>query len=248
MGRMLRLREWNEGILPAPWVDNGLEVSGTQFFGSLTQLDYAVYAMMGPKAAAGALDFDFIQSRTLYYVDNNSRPVIGGRLAGTVGFGDVSSLSLGASGMYGTYDPDNLLHFLIVGADLVLRLDRVFWRSEALLRRTQFALGSSPLTTFRYGPGADGKFDDFFIKEGFYTELELPVGPLDVVGRWDGMRRLGNVPVSSPLRSESIVLRYTLAFAYKVYGALRVKLSGEYWDYSDFKDELSFHLGLAGPF
>ena len=33
MGRMLRLSEWNMSILPAPWVDNGLELNGTHFFG-----------------------------------------------------------------------------------------------------------------------------------------------------------------------------------------------------------------------
>jgi hypothetical protein len=28
MGRMVRLREWNEGIMPAPYVDNGVEFGG----------------------------------------------------------------------------------------------------------------------------------------------------------------------------------------------------------------------------
>src|SRR5215212_8775831 len=32
MGRMLRRDDWNEGILPAPWVDNGVEIGGTHFF------------------------------------------------------------------------------------------------------------------------------------------------------------------------------------------------------------------------
>ena len=41
MGRMLRLRQWNEGVLPAPWVDNGVEINGTHFFGKRAQFDYA---------------------------------------------------------------------------------------------------------------------------------------------------------------------------------------------------------------
>lgn len=248
MGRMLRYQEWNEGVLPAPWVDNGLEISGTQYFRKLTQLDYAVYAIMGPKANAGALDFDFVQSHTPYYLDNNSRPTIGGRLAFTLGLGESSTASLGASGMYGTYDPDNKLHFMIGGADLVLRLETVFLRAEYLIRRTQFDLGTSPQTTFRYGPGSDGKYDDYFVKDGFYTELEFPVGKFDFVARWDGLRRKGNVPISSPLRSESIVLRYTGALTYRIWQALRIKLSGEFYDFSDFPDEAVIHLGLAGPF
>src|SRR5688500_16386175 len=47
MGRMLRLSEWNLGVLPAPWVDNGVEVSGAHFFSDAVQLDYAVYAVGG---------------------------------------------------------------------------------------------------------------------------------------------------------------------------------------------------------
>ena len=34
----------------------------------------------------------------------------------------------------------------------------------------------------------------------------------------------------------------------RIYGALRVKLSGELYDFSDFDDEIVIHLGLAGPF
>ena len=248
MGRMLRLREWNEGVLPAPWVDNGVEVDGTQFFGALTQLDYAVYAIMGPRASANAFDIDFTQGHTPYYVDNNSRPTVGGRLAMTLGLGESSSVSLGASGMYGTYDPDNKLDFLVAGGDFVLRLDKVYWRAEYLVRRTQFALPADPAAALRYGPGPDGKFDDHFVKDGFYSEIEVPAGRFDLVARWDGLRRKGNVPAASPLRSESILLRYTAAATFRVAGALRIKLSTEYYDFSDFDDEVAIHLGLAGPF
>jgi hypothetical protein len=248
MGRMLRLREFNEGILPAPWVDNGLEVSGTQYFQKLTQFDYAVYAIMGPKANTGALDFDFIQSRTPYYLDNNSRPTVGGRVAFTLGLGEASSVSLGASGMYGTYDPENKLHFLVAGGDLVLRLTSFFFRTEYLIRRTEMDLGPSPQTTFRYGPGKDGVYDNFFVKDGFYSEIELPAGRFDFVARIDGLRRRGNVPISSPLRSTSEVLRYTAAATYRIWQALRIKLSYEFYDFSDFSDESVIHLGLAGPF
>ena len=250
MGRMLRLREWNMSVLPAPWVDNGLEISGTQFLGGPTQLDYAVYAIMGPKGAPDALDFDFILSRSpaAYYVDNNSRPTLGARLAGTLGIGTASTVSLGVSGMTGTYDPENQLGFVLLGADFVMRLDPVFLRAEYLVRRTEMSLGDDPASRFRYGPGEDGEFDDFFVKEGWYAELEVPIGRVDLVGRWDGLRRRGNVARQSPLRSDSILFRSTAAFAYRLHGALRLKLSAEIYDFSDFDDELALHLGIAGPF
>ena len=76
----------------------------------------------------------------------------------------------------------------------------------------------------------------------------MPTGPIDLIGRWDGLRRLGNVLATSPLRSDAIVLRYTGAVAYHLRRDLRLKASAEVYDFSDFPDELAFHLGLAGPF
>lgn len=250
MGRMLRLREFNMSILPAPWVDNGLEIGGTQFFGDKARLDYAVYAVGGPKGNADAVDFDFIQSRSRdrYYVDNNSRPSVGGRLAASVDLGESLSVSAGGSVMAGHYDPDNKLSYVIAGADLVLQYRRAFLRAEYLIRRTEMALGADPARRFKYGPGADGTFDNFFLKDGFYTELEVPVGKWSFIGRWDGLRRVGNVVASSPLRSESAILRYTWGLAYQLKTGLRIKTSAELYDFSDFEDEVAIHVGLAGPF
>jgi len=208
----------------------------------------SVASIMGPRANADALDFDYVQSRTPYYLDNNSRPTLGARLGATVGLADDMTLTLGASGMGGTYDPDNKLWFVIGGADLMLRLDIVFIRAEYLIRRTQFSLGDEPARRFRYGPGSDGEYSDYFLKDGFYAEVEVPVDRFDFVGRWDGLRRRGNVAITSALRSESIVLRYTLAGTYRLFGALRLKLSVEFYDFSDFDDEVAVHLGVAGPF
>jgi hypothetical protein len=250
MGRMLHIRDWNMSILPAPWVDNGLEINGSHFFGELSQFDYAIYAVGGPRASADAVDFDFIQSRTpgLYYIDNNSTPTVGGRLSATFGFNSSAHLSLGGSGMVGNYDPDNELLFWLVGADLVLRTEPFIFRAEYLLRRTEMSLGLDPASRFRYGPGADGKYDPYFLKDGFYTELEIPLGDVDLVGRWDGLRRLGNSLATSELRSESIMLRYTAALSYRLRAAMRLKLSSEYYDSSDFDDEVALHVGIASPF
>ncbi len=111
--------------------------------------------------------------------------------------------------MTGRYDPARDLGFFIAGADLVLQLSSVHLRAEYLVRRTQMSLGEDPLERFRYGPGPDGIFDDYFLKHGFYAELEQQFGDLELVGRFDGLRRKGNVVATSPLRSESALLRYT---------------------------------------
>jgi hypothetical protein len=249
MGRMLRLREWNMSVLPAPWVDNGIELDGTHFFGEHLQVDYALYAVGGPKAGADATDFDYRLSRTpeSYYVDNNSRPVVGAHLAWTFTDGEYSAM-VGASGMTGSYDPDAELGFVLVGLQALFRFEGLFLRGEYLARRTEMALGADPASRFKYGPGMDGAFDPYQIKEGFYGELEVPAGRFDLVLRADGMRRRGNVLEGSALRSDSAVLRYTAGATFLIREALRLKLSGERYDFSDFDDETVIHLGIAGPF
>ena len=250
MGRMVRLREWNEGVLPAPWVDNGVEINGSHFFGTRAQLDYAVYAINGPKGDSDGADFDFKQSRSpeRYYADNNAEPTIGGRVAGTLDITATSILTVGGSVMTGHYDPAGKLMFSILGGDASLQLGRVMLRAEYLRRRTELSLGDDPASRFRYGPGADGTFSTFSIKDGFDAEAEVRLGKLELIGRWDGLRRVGNVLATSEMRSRSAVLRYTAAATYKLTGALRLKTSVELYDFSDFEDELAFHLGIAGPF
>lgn len=249
MGRMLHLQEFNLGVLPAPWVDNGLEINGTHFFDEIVQVDYAAYAVGGPRAAADSLDFDYKQSRSSenYYVDNNSRPVLGGHLAWSI-IGEHASFQLGGSAMTGTYDDANQLRFVLLGAQAILHIEKAVVRAEYLVRRTEMATGGDPATRFRYGPGADGRFDPYFLKEGFYTEAEIPIQRFDLVARWDGLRRRGNVAKMSELRSDTGLLRYTLGASFLLRESLRLKLSGEFYDFSDFGDEKVVHLGIAGPF
>jgi hypothetical protein len=249
MGRMLRIREWNMSVLPAPWVDNGIELNGTHFFDDSVQVDYAAYVVGGPKAATDAVDFDYKLSRTpdSYYVDNNSRPIYGAHLAWSL-IGREAMFVLGASAMSGKYDPDRKLDFTLVGVQTTLRLYGAFLRAEYLARRTEMSLGDDPATRFKYAPGKNGVWDPYFLKEGFYGELEVPVGRVDLVARWDGLRRRGNVLRTSELRSDSAVLRYTLGATYQVRESLRLKVSGELYDFSDFDDEVALHLGIAGPF
>ena len=67
----------------------------------------------------GGADFDFTLSRSgeQYYLDNNSRPTAGGRVGGSLELGGHGTLSLGASVMAGTYDPDADLRFQVGGVD-----------------------------------------------------------------------------------------------------------------------------------
>ena len=242
MGRMVRLREWNEGIMPAPYVDNGVEFGGTHWFGTKLQLDYAAYAVGGFRGNNDGLDVDWIQQRTAgnYYVDNNSRPSVGGRVSGTLDLADDDlTFTAGASGMGGWYDPAAKLSYMVLGADFYARIKRVELRGEYLMRRTEMALGDDPGSRFKYGPGKNGKYDPYFVKDGFYVEAIVPVMPrFELVGRFDGMRRRGNVAANSPLRKESGILRYTFGGDVSLGYGVRIKMAGEFYDFSDFKDEI----------
>jgi hypothetical protein len=247
------MRQWNLGVLPSPFPDNGVEVDGTKTFGDALSIDYAAYGVSGFKAAANPLDIDFKQSRSgeAYYVDDNGRPTVGARLALTYKLDDTSDVTAGASTMYGTYDPDNLQSYWIVGGDLSLRLDQTNVRLEYLGRRTTF--DTSDKTLFKYVV-ADNS-GDFTMKHGAYAEIEQGLtADFDLIGRVDGLYRVGNVAAASELTRLSSVLRETLGAAYAIERGLRLKFSTELWQFSNRdavtgrKLELSMHAGLAGSF
>jgi hypothetical protein len=253
MGRMLRMREWKLGVLPSPFPDNGLEINGTKALGESVAFDYAAYVVSGFKAGANPTDIDFSLSHspTAYYVDDNSRPTFGARASLTFKLADTSDLTVGASTMYGTYDPTNSLAYLIVGGDATLRFDKLNIRAEYLGRRTEFATNQPNI--FKYAVATSN--GDFSMKHGAYFEVEEGLTPeLDLVGRIDGLFRVGNVEAASELDRRSSVFRYTLGTAYAIERGLRLKFSTELWEFSDRdtltgrKVELSMHAAVAGSF
>jgi hypothetical protein len=251
MGRMLRVGSWNNGVLPSPFPDNGVEVNGTHWFGDDVELDYAVYAVSGFKQNGPyPSDFNFQASHVPYYVDNNSRPSVGSRIALTVKLGERSDATVGASVMGGTYDKQGQLAYVIAGGDATLRIERTTLRMEYLVRRQKFDTSSPAL--FKYAvPAVDGSF---FAKHGAFVELEQPLThDLDVIARLDALYRAGNVPVTSDLSSSAWVARGTLGVAFAVERNLRFKASAELWQFKDRVDDVrraewSFHLGAVGTF
>jgi hypothetical protein len=207
-----------------------------------------VYAIGGPRAGVDPVDFDFKASRSgeAYYIDNNSRPAIGGQVVASA-ITDNVTVSAGFSVMRGTYDPDHHLRFAIAGAHLVVRARDIYLRGEYLTRRTEMSVMNP--ARFRYGPDSDGVFDPYLVKDGGYAELEVPVtNRLTLLAREDGLRRRGNVLKGSVMTSRSKLVRHTAALAYELSLALRLKLSYEYYDFSDYPNESAMHVGIAGPF
>jgi hypothetical protein len=263
MGRMLRKGDWHNGVLPSPFPTNGAELDGTHWIGSAAQLDYAAYAVAGFRndTDPNPTDFNLQESHLPYYVTSDPRPAAGSRLALTLKAGERADVTLGASGMFGTYDPNDRLTYAIVGADLAVRVARTAVRMEYLARRQQMDVSDPDI--FKYAIAA--KDGDFFTKHGAYVEVEQPLtDALDVLARGDGMYRVGNVgnpavgsgndtPSYSPLSYQSWVARETLALALSVERNFRFKGSVELWEFS-YADpagreaELSFHLGAVGSF
>jgi hypothetical protein len=250
MGRMLRSREWNQGVLPSPFPDNGIELNGMHWFGTTLQLEWAAWAVAGFKGDETSFDLDFQQSRVAYYIDDNDEPAVGGRLGGTIRLSATSDVNFGASAQYGHFDPNRKLSYEIFGADLSLRVGRTDLRFEYLLRRQQFNTDNP--AALRYD--VVGPRGDFFIKQGGYAELKVPLGSdVDLVGRGDIMYREGNLPVLSPLAVKSAVTRYTLGTMFGLSAGLKGKLSGEIWDFSDADiegrhTELTWHAAIVGTY
>jgi hypothetical protein len=252
MGRMLRNLDWNGGVLPSPFPDNGAEIDGTHWFGETGQLDYAIYGVAGFRATgANVTDINFTESHESFYVDNNARPTGGARLALTLKPSTLSDVSFGASGMAGTYDDQNKLLYAILGADFSVRVNRTNFRMEYLVRRTDF--DTAEPTTLKYAVAPHQ--GDYFTKHGAYAELEQPLArDFDFVARVDGLARIGNVPANiSDLSSRSGMLRETIGLAYAVERNLRLKTSVEYYEFSDrdadgHKDDVAIHAGVTGTF
>jgi len=263
MGRMLRKGDWNNGVLPSPFPTNGVELNGTHWIGNVAQLDYSAYAVMGFKndTDPNPTDFNFQESHLPYYLTSDPRPASGSRLALTLKTGAAADMTLGASGLFGTYDPENRLTYAIVGSDFSLRIQRTAVRMEYLLRRQEFDTSNPDIFKYAIAPAGG----DFFAKHGAYVEVEQPVTEaLDVLARADGMYRIGNVsnvpvgsgnetPEESLMTYRSSVLRETLALAYALERNFRLKGSVELWEFSypdaaGRQTELSFHLGAVGSF
>jgi hypothetical protein len=250
MGRMLRMRDWNLGVIPSPFPDNGLEIGGTHWFGDSVQMDYATYAVAGFRADQHSIDIEWSHSysQTSLLVDNNGRPAVGARLAFTLRVGEANDLTGGASVMYGTYDPENRLAYTIAGGDLSARIGRTQLRFEYLMRRQGFDL---PATMLKYPVDGFQIFD----KHGAYMEVERMVTEsLTLVGRADGLYRVGNVLAASNLERRSWVGRLTGGATLAVIPGWRIKASAEMWAFPPgpmqglAMYELALHLALVGTF
>jgi len=255
MGRMLRMVEFDRSILPAPYVDNGVEVMGRHALDRAVTLDWAVHAVQGLRARADQpFDVEFAAGRSIPYIDNNSQPSVGGRVGLQFRIAPRVDLTVGGSVMHGAYNNTGTLNYLIAGADLWLRLRRTNIRAEYLMRRTDMAVGSQdrfeqpiPLVGGQLPTGLAQT------RDGWYVEVEQPITRnVDAILRWDGLRRVGNVRTGSPLDSDAGISRWTLGTHITVARGYRIKAAVEHYSYWGLRNapsaEFAAHLGVVATF
>jgi hypothetical protein len=244
MGRMAfgSRTSMNLGVLPMPYVDTGALVYGVKWLGSRLQAWYGLYGVGGLR---GSNDVDWIALRSVPYNDNNAEPAYGGRLALSYSSdaGDfLGDASVGGSYTAGKYDREARLGYEAWGADATLRFWKVTVRGEYARRKTDL----DPAATYPFELE-----DPFFVKDGFYAELEHPLGKyLDAVYRYEEMAREGTPLPGAPaeMSADSRFVRYTGGVAVTPAQNLIVKLSWEYWDTTDFGRFQTYHVGLGGAF
>ena len=129
MGLMPRGREFNQGVIPAPFVDTGVSLFGNLEASESLQLGFEAYAVAGLKGTS--VDFDLTSTRD--FEDNNGEPAVGARLVG-----NMEGVTLGASLAYGRYDPDHNLTYLMGGVEAQTSIGPFRLRGEYLYRKTEF--------------------------------------------------------------------------------------------------------------
>lgn len=245
MGRMAwgSRSAMNLGVLPQPYVDTGALVYGIRWMGERIQVWYGIWGVAGLR---GSNDLDWMAMRSPPYNDNNREPSGGGRLAISYSANPgafIGDCNIGGSYTGGRYDKDATRWYHIVGADATLRLWKTVLRGEWVMRRTELDKGASG-----YPYALE---DDWFKKEGFYGEAEVPFGKrLTAVYRYEELRRTGApLPGSvAELTPDSKMVRHTGGFLVTPAAAVYIKLSWEYWDTTDFGRFHTYHVGIGGAF
>ncbi len=219
---------YNLGIVPAPYVDNGVEAFGSFSLGTSTQLDYSVYVVKG---LVGENDLDFARSRA--FLDANRLPAGGARLVLT-----GSDWGVGGSFSGGTADALDRRWYLMGGLDFFLRVGSVTFRAEALARRTDL----DPTAAYRFQ-----LIDPWFLKAGWYAQLDWELTPRFVaIVRSDGLHRLGMPLPESNLSPSAGVQRQTVAALVRLNDHAALKADYELWTFQGNGDERMRHVVRAG--
>lgn len=237
MGNMPRQNEFNHGVLPAPYVDNGASVTVGDRFGAFG-LEGEGFVLTGLKGT-GAADINFITSRQ--FRDVNGEPSFGGRLTF-----DAPHVSTTVSYLRGNYDPFSRRRYQVFSADMRIRAGPLILDGEFAVRETE------------YNDAESSGGEDQWLKYGWwvraswnFTDALYVVGAVDTLYVKDIF--LSN---SGPTPNEALavtddnnrIVRLTGGIGYTAPGGVMLRAAAEYWDFSDFNDAWVIHVGLGWKF
>ncbi|MEZ4653743.1 MAG: hypothetical protein R3E12_09160 [Candidatus Eisenbacteria bacterium] len=227
MGHMVRFRadQFNLGVLPMPYSDQGAALSGNVWIRDAIQTWATIYVVNGFRSPVPR-DFLFKnQVGDAAFFDNNDQPSWGGR----VGLAQEVA-SLGASYLAGKYDTDAKYGYEARGLDASLLIRGVQLRAEVVARDTDVFNGERKST---------------LTKTGFYLQSEVPVTRrIQAVGRFDGLLRKG-APLGSDNDESSGIARWTAGVNVSPSIDYTFRFDYEYWRFTDFHDVRVYHLGVV---
>jgi hypothetical protein len=236
MGNMPRAVEFNLGVLPAPYVDNGASVT-VGFDTEAVGMEFEAFVLTGLKGVGN--DIDFVRSRQ--FRDTNGEPSLGGRVSL-----DVPFVSLNFSYMWGNYDPNSRRSYQFLSADARVRIGPVIIEGEFAFRETEYT-----------DPESAGGENEFY-KFGWWAQVTWQIiEPLYVVAAVDALH-VTKIYLSNfgPTPNEAIavtddnnrIVRMVGGVGYTPWGGIMLRVTGEFWDFSDFHDAWVVHVGLGWSF
>ena len=174
----------NLGVVPMPYVDTGVLVYGVKWIGSRIQAWYGAYGVAGLR---GSNDVDWMALRSVPYNDNNAEPAVR-RPARRSATRRTRGTSSATRAWAARTRPASTISTRGSGTRRG-RSTRPFRFSKLALR------GEYAHRTTDLDPNASGypfQLRTLLHKEGFYAELEHPLGKyLNVVYRYEELKRTG---------------------------------------------------------
>jgi hypothetical protein len=238
MGNMPRQTEFNHGVLPAPYVDNGASLQFS-YNSALIGIQTEWFILTGLKGTGN--DIDFVRSRQ--FRDTNGEPSLGGRLGV-----DLPFVSLNFSYLWGNYDPNSRRSYQVVSADARIRAGPITLEGEFAFRETEYT-----------DPDSKGGENEFY-KYGWWAQLTWNIlEPLFVTAMVDTLyvknmflATFGPTPVESlaiaGTDDNHRIVRIVGGVGYTPWGGIMVRVNAEYWEFSDFHDAWVIQFGLGWAF
>ncbi|HZN62513.1 MAG TPA: hypothetical protein VFC90_08925 [Planctomycetota bacterium] len=240
MGGMVRQEQFNMGIVPAPFIDNGAAVTGTFWVSRSATLSVETALVRGLKGFSPDLDFEASRD----FEDSNGEPAVAARVLLT-----ADPFTTGASVTWGRYDANAELEYFMASVELQVRFGQWSLRLEGVMRDTEYFTpdafsAARDLETSRrqaYVVQLDGPVTDswrVFVLHDYMRVEDVFLGPA------------GPSAVESPLTTDNsnATARVATGFVYSARAGLQVKASIEYWDPTDFETAIVFHLGVVAEY